>query len=398
MKSKVERAFGEIFKNKTSGLLENDELGYAATQTVIGSFNGDMIAGGVGHDTLSGKEGADIIDGGDGDDFVIGGDGMDVLTSGSGQDFLSGGLDADRFVVSAGNVRAVIREESGVDTIDTGMSYAGATFSRVGNSLFIQENGRTIQVNGQWTTPANRVEKFNFTDGSYAASVIEARADPGSSTTCYVNGRPVICSGGFGTPVVLDLDGDGLDMIEKRDSRVDMDVDGDGVAERIGWVGGDDGLLVLDRNRDGRVNGYEEISFLGDYAGAGSDLEGLYAYDSDADGFLSAADDRFGDFLIWRDLNGNGKSSKSELFTLEELGIEKINLEKLTLSLLDPDLKANQTLATTEFFRTDGTRGLVGDMALFAGDCGCSKARPSEFSYLRSSDLLLDAFAVAQIA
>jgi len=395
---KARRSFDDIFKNKTSGILENDELAYAATQTVIGSFNADTIAAGTGHDTLSGKEGADIIDGGDGNDFVIGGDGMDVLTSGSGRDYLSGGLDADRFVISSTNVRAIVREDGGVDTIDTGMSYAGATFERVGNSLFIQQNGRTIQVNGQWTTPGNRVEKFNFTDGSYAASVIEARADPGSGSLCYVNGKPVICFGGFGTPVVLDLDGDGLELIERRESRAAMDVDGDGVAERIGWVGGDDGLLVLDRNGDGRVNGYEEISFLGDYAGAGSDLEGLFGFDSDGDGFLSAADDRFGDFMIWRDLNGNGKSSQSELFTLEELGIEKINLEKLALSQLDPDLKANQVLATTEFFRTDGTRGLVGDMALFAGDCGCSKPRPPGLGSLLIAELTPDGFVVAQVA
>lgn len=398
VEQKAQKSYNEIFKNKTSGILEGDELAFAATQTVIGSFNADVIAGGVGHDTLSGKEGADHIDGGDGNDHIIGGDGMDVLTTGSGEDYLSGGLDADRFIVTSTNVRAIVREESGVDTIDTGMTYAGATFSRVGNSLFIQQDGRTIQVNGQWISPGNRVEKFNFTDGSYAASVIEARADPGSGSICYVNGRPVICSGGFGTPVVLDLDGDGLDMIEKRDSRVDMDVDGDGVAERIGWVGGDDGLLVLDRNGDGRVNGYGEISFLGDYAGAGSDLEGLFGFDSNEDGFLSAADDRFADFMIWRDLNGNGRSSKSELFTLEELGIERINLEKLTISRLDPDLKANQVLATTEFFRTDGSRGLVGDMALFAGDCGCSKARVPELDYMFRAEGLIDGFAAMQFA
>ena len=125
---------------------------------------------------------------------------------------------------------------------------------------------------------------------------------------------------------------------------------------------------------------------------------GLYGFDSDGDGFLGAADQGFGDFRIWRDLNGNGKSSKSELFTLEELGIERINLEKLTLSQLDPGLKANQILATTEFFRADGTRGLVGDMALFAGDCGCSKPRPGAQDFLPRAEVPLDGIAVTQIA
>lgn len=46
-------------------------------------------------------------------------------------------------------------------------------------------------------------------------------------------------------PVVLDLDGDGIDIIGRDNSNAEFDVDGDGFDERTAWVGPGDGLLVL---------------------------------------------------------------------------------------------------------------------------------------------------------
>ena len=52
-------------------------------------------------------------------------------------------------------------------------------------------------------------------------------------------------------PLILDLDGDGIETVSIGDGDVYFDVDGDFFAERTGWLSGDDGFLALDKNRNG---------------------------------------------------------------------------------------------------------------------------------------------------
>lgn len=128
------------------------------------------------------------------------------------------------------------------------------------------------------------------------------------------------------TPVVLDMDGDGVELISLLDSDVLLDLDGDGVLERTGWVSADDALLGLDRNGDGLVNGVEEYSFSDSEAGYDTDLEGQSAYDTNGDGVLNASDDGFDRFLIWQDLNGDGVCDAGESRALAEASVTSIRL------------------------------------------------------------------------
>jgi hypothetical protein len=57
--------------------------------------------------------------------------------------------------------------------------------------------------------------------------------------------------------------------------------------------------------------------------------------------------------------------------SLADAGIAALNLEKLTSSPLDLGREENQIVATSVFIRSDGSSGLLGDVALYAGDCGC---------------------------
>ena len=164
-------------------------------------------------------------------------------------------------------------------------------------------------------------------------------------------------------PIVLDLDGDGIELVDFEGSTVSFDMDRDGIADRTGWVAADDGMLVLDRNGNGIIDDSREISFASDDENAITDLEGLRAWDTNRDGILDAGDEDFSRFQIWRDVNQDGISDVGELFSLTELGISGINL---TLNLTGDELVGDRNVlyATSEFFRSDGTTGIVGDVSL----------------------------------
>jgi hypothetical protein len=165
-------------------------------------------------------------------------------------------------------------------------------------------------------------------------------------------------------PIVLDLDGDGLELVNFNGSGVTFDMDEDGIRDVTGWVAADDGLLALDRNGDGTINDFSEISFKRDDEGALTDLEGLRAFDTNANGFLDAGDERWSEFRIWRDLNQDGVSQDGELVSLDEGGIANINLT-LTLTGESPEnANENVVYGTTQYGRTDGTQGTVGDVFL----------------------------------
>ena len=383
VRSDADQIIDDIFSTPNSS--ERSVQDYLEGQTFIGSMHNDNVAGSSSGDTLSGLSGSDILDGGAGNDLVMGGSGMDRLSGGTGSNLVMGGLDADTYVPVAGVTVEQLFDTGGVDRLDLSrFTLQDATFTRYDDTLVIDLYGatiETIEIKDQWLA-ASKVEQFTFAEGTYAASHIESLADGGmSNDVCYEDGFEVICREPYAMPVVLDLDGDGVELIDVSKSRARFDIDGDGARERIGWVGPDDGLLALDRNGNGRIDEFSEISFVQDFLGAGSDLEGLYAYDSDGDGFLTRADNGFAEFLVWRDANGNGRSERNELFTLEELGIVSIGLERSDLNPLDSDADANQIIAMSSFQTVDGRAHAVGDVALFAdlGNCGCgshSEPRP----------------------
>lgn len=168
---------------------------------------------------------------------------------------------------------------------------------------------------------------------------------------------------GLVSPIVLDLDGNGLDLRSRAQSHARFDMDGDGIRDDTGWVGRRDGILVVDRNGDGLVTSASEISFLTDKPGAKSDLEGLSALDSNHDGSIDASDSRFAELKIWVDSNGNGVSDPGELASLADHSIKSLSLDALGT---DTSVKigSNVVLSTATFTREDGSTGTLGDVAL----------------------------------
>jgi pimeloyl-ACP methyl ester carboxylesterase len=60
-------------------------------------------------------------------------------------------------------------------------------------------------------------------------------------------------------PIILDLDGDGIEFISSADITIFFDMDGDGRRERTGWITADDGFLALDANANGKVDNIDEL-------------------------------------------------------------------------------------------------------------------------------------------
>jgi hypothetical protein len=124
-------------------------------------------------------------------------------------------------------------------------------------------------------------------------------------------------------PLVLDLDGDGVELTSLENSTVHFDYDGDGFAEATGWVSADDGLLVYDGNENGLVDGMGEL--FGSPTADGFAV--LELHDINGDGKIDAADGgSFDKLRVWRDLDQDGEVDAGEMQTLEEAGIVSINL------------------------------------------------------------------------
>ena len=138
-------------------------------------------------------------------------------------------------------------------------------------------------------------------------------------------------------PLVLDLDGDGIELTPFNEHNIYFDVDNDGAIERTGWVGADDGILGHDLNGDGEINNITET--LSEYYGAadsrgasgqstrgegnygtgaiyGNGFEALATLDSNNDGIIDASDTQFSTLRVWQDANSDAQTDAGELISL----------------------------------------------------------------------------------
>ncbi|TND06010.1 MAG: Hemolysin-type calcium-binding repeat 2 copies family protein [Rhodocyclaceae bacterium] len=170
-------------------------------------------------------------------------------------------------------------------------------------------------------------------------------------------------------PVVLDLDGDGIELIAKNVSRAWYDLDGKGARFHTGWVGADDGLLAIDDNGDGEISSGREIAFslYTPENATDTDMEALATvFDTDHNNRLDANDARFSEFRLWQDANGNGESDPGEVRTLDEAGIVSVGVIPVKV---DYQSGENRVLGFASYAKADGESGWAGDVVFgFEGD------------------------------
>ncbi len=130
------------------------------------------------------------------------------------------------------------------------------------------------------------------------------------------------------SPLVLDLDGDGIETAGINDGNVFFDIKNTGFVNKVGWIKGDDGLLALDRDGNSQIDNITEL--FGDYRqGAWDELRLL---DSNNNNKIDAGDQQFANLKIWQDKNQNGISEEGELKSLSEFNIKEISLNNQALN------------------------------------------------------------------
>lgn len=162
-----------------------------------------------------------------------------------------------------------------------------------------------------------------------------------------------------GSPLVLDLDGNG---IEVKPSGTSFDLYGLGRAVSTTWISRGDALLSWDRNGNGRIDNGTEL--FGDATAAESGLasdgfHALSALDANHDGRLDKRDPTFRSLLLWKD-DGDGISAPGELVPLWRSEIVSLALTARPSSQTSPDGSA--LALWSHFTRKDGSRGASCDV------------------------------------
>jgi hypothetical protein len=134
------------------------------------------------------------------------------------------------------------------------------------------------------------------------------------------------------SPLVIDLDGDGLDLTTDR---VGFDLRATGESQKVTWAGRNEGFLALDLDHDGRITSGRELFGNASLCFGGRCADGAAAlaiYDNPArggnsDGRIDPADAIFDQLKVWVDRNQDGRSQPEELHSLADHGIRSISLQ-----------------------------------------------------------------------
>ncbi|EFO34067.1 proprotein convertase P [Roseibium sp. TrichSKD4] len=160
-------------------------------------------------------------------------------------------------------------------------------------------------------------------------------------------------------PLVLDLDGDGVELTSFSDNYLFFDIDNDGHLERTGWVAPDDAMLVHDLDGNGRIDDITET--LSEYYGAasgtgaiyGSSFEALTTLDSNGDGVVDQADSQYAALRLWQDANQNGQTDEGELVTLVDAGVTLLSLSDEADGAF---VGGNEVKSNSTYTKSDGSR------------------------------------------
>ncbi|MBI5892604.1 MAG: hypothetical protein HZB79_02950 [Deltaproteobacteria bacterium] len=144
-------------------------------------------------------------------------------------------------------------------------------------------------------------------------------------------------------PLVINFDGNSAEL---TDMKFAFDLDADGNAENVSFVGSGSGFLALDINNDGKINDGREL--FGPQTGDG--FAELKQYDEDNNNWIDENDSIYNKLYIWtKDAQGI-----DSLSGLKEKGVEAIHLSSIgsSFDLTDSQNQLNGQINTTGVYLT----------------------------------------------
>lgn len=156
-------------------------------------------------------------------------------------------------------------------------------------------------------------------------------------------------------PLALDLAGNGFSTRGLNDA-VRFDLDADGRTDCISAPSGDDALLALDRNGNGRIDDGREL--FGDQHGAANGFAELGKYDDNRDGRIDAQDAIFERLRLLR-FDAQGRQQQQ---SLSEAGVGAIQLQARDVRQALGAYDEIAQLGSFDF--ADGRRGQAADLLL----------------------------------
>ena len=172
-------------------------------------------------------------------------------------------------------------------------------------------------------------------------------------------------------PILIDLDQDGLEFLSARQGPSTLDVNGDGVKDKMAWAGAKEAMLVYDYNQDGQVTQFDELSFGSHLKDPNPDLPDLQAlarveFDSNQDGVFDAKDAKWSLFRLWQDKDSDGVVDAGEMQTLAQAGVQSLQLQANVLNrAYGPDVVVR---GYTRVQMADGRQLQAGDVQFMQYD------------------------------
>lgn len=132
------------------------------------------------------------------------------------------------------------------------------------------------------------------------------------------------------TPLVLSF-GAPVEFAPTRMGAADFDIHGGpGVCTRADWPSPATPWLALDLDKNGSIDGGHELFGSGTRLAAGTGSPNGFAalapLDSDRDGKITPADERWGELVLWADHDGDRRSSGWEMLPLASFEVVEIDL------------------------------------------------------------------------